>query len=788
MMNKIIIYSDSNNIIEPQSENVLEINDISDYVYGYHSIQDAIYNKNQLEMIVRDKYCLNAFIKMQKMYGEEKIKIKKNYYREKIEDIIDMKIPDYIKKDDLIEIDFLEKSKEMNTEKGGGFEEFVLTNILNDFFAYKSFPIKNILSFFDQLDLDVIKNNKKNKLFKKVFKSKINSWKKKTDDELILKLIDLFLSDFKNLYKNISIYNLIYTYPENLVNKLIDKEYMFIKNLNFKKDGKKRDNILNLKKIEKFIEYYLNTKKVKDIKSGEIESIIHNLSGNFKFEFNYIINIISEDPTLIDNALLTELKTKYKNIIDYNDRNKLNNLIPPDRPESPAQLDSLNEWFNWLTNQYFDYRFWLENNNKEDDGINKYSFLYSSWLFENYIKLLSTEENVMPKIITSKLGDALEDDKTIIIIMLDNFNYKYADQLIEIFNKKSYTNFKKEPILSMIPSETYINKGTLLSMNTFEVDEKPDYNKLSQKIGKMYGKTTEYLSNIGKLEESKINRNQLYIVNYLMLDKTLHENQKQAASSLSNRIKSELEAIVQIIDDSINVTNDFETEVYIIPDHGSVKIPSSRMNLIPGFDEINIIDDGYRSVKISDANLKQIKKSDQDFYYIMDKNSFGVPHNYLIAKYYYRFKDTNDSFYVHGGLSPEETIVPLLGFKKENDNLEIELPNLNIKTKNIRKSVKNEIEFTLRNRNPFSLNDIKIELVNSELKCPNKIKYLEAVSAFEEEKILFSKVEISNNKSTIALLIDVSFNYLNNRYDERYKFDLSIKAIQENSFDLNDLL
>ncbi|MFW5891722.1 MAG: PglZ domain-containing protein, partial [bacterium] len=395
---------------------------------------------------------------------------------------------------------------------------------------------------------------------------------------------------------------------------------------------------------------------------------------------------------------------------------------------------------------------------------------------------------IMPKVITSKLGDALEGKKTIIIIMLDNFNYKYADQLIEIFNRNNYTNFKKEPILSMIPSETYINKGTLLSMNTFEVDEKPDYNSLCQNIGKMYSIDTEYLSNIGKLKESKIKKNHLYVVNYLMLDKTLHENQKQAASSLPNRIKNELEAIVQIIDDSINDTNKLETEVYIIPDHGSVKIPSSRMNLIPGFDEIDIIDDGYRSVKISDRNLKQIKKSDQDFYYIMDKNRFGVPHNYLIAKYYYRFKETNNSFYVHGGLSPEETIVPLLGFKKDNDNVEIELPNLNIKTKSIRKSVKNEIEFGLKNSNPFSLNNIKIELANSELKCPNKTKYLEAVDAFEEEKILFNKVEISNNKSTIALLVDVSFNYLNNKYDKRYKFELFIKSIQENSFDLNDLL
>jgi len=95
-MNEIIIYNDSNKIIEPHSGDIVEINDISDYVYGYRRIQDAIYNSKQLEVIVRDNYCLNAYIKMQKMYGEEKIKIKRNYYREKIEDMID-KIVDRLK-------------------------------------------------------------------------------------------------------------------------------------------------------------------------------------------------------------------------------------------------------------------------------------------------------------------------------------------------------------------------------------------------------------------------------------------------------------------------------------------------------------------------------------------------------------------------------------------------------------------------------------------------------------------------------------------------------------------
>ena len=50
--------------------------------------------------------------------------------------------------------------------------------------------------------------------------------------------------------------------------------------------------------------------------------------------------------------------------------------------------------------------------------------------------------------------------------------------------------------------------------------------------------------------------------------------------------------------------------------------------------------------------------------YTLDRHKYGLDNNYLIARHYYRFLKTEDNFYVHGGLTPEETIVPFVTFRK----------------------------------------------------------------------------------------------------------------------------
>lgn len=784
MMSKVIINSDINNILD--SNTGIEINDISDYLFGYKKIQEAIYKDLDLNLIVRNQYCLNAYKKMQKIYGEDKIVIKKHFYRQKIEEALDTKIPSYITNKDLKDSELLKKVKEFNYNKGASFEEIILANFLNNYFSYKKFPVHDILDFLDNTNINFIKKNKKNKLFRKAFKTKISSWKNEIKSEEEREMIESFLSNPIELFKNLAIYNLIYTYPSSLVNRLIGEEYKFLKKVNFKKDNKERD-IVDLGKIKEALLFHLNSKKDEKMTLDKLKGVVHQLSGNFTYELDFILELIENSIEIVDINLINELKIRFKNIIDSNYISKINSLIPPDKPLKPSNNFDLNDWLHWASEEYLDYRFWLEENNKEDKEVDQYSFQYSNWLFNNYLDLISKEKNIMHKVITSKIGDELTSNDVSVILIIDNFNYKYVSYLKDLFNKEGFTNINDEPILSMIPSETYINKGTLLGMQPYEIDEKPNYNKMCDNIGKMYDKNIKYLSNIGKLKTEKVKNNYIYVINYLMIDKTLHENQKQAASPLNERIINELEWLVKIIGDFIDgLDYKFNTKLYVISDHGSVKISEEKINLIPNYKD-KIIDDGYRSAKISDDAVKQLKNRNQNFCYIMDKNTFGTPYNYLIAKEYYRFKKTDNSFYVHGGLTPEETIVPFLTFEKRT--ADIKYPELDLKTNEIRKSVKSNIKLVFINKNNYPLTELKLEILNSEVKGENKTIYIDNINEFTEKNIDFRQIKVTNKgNEKINLLVKVKFNYLGERYTKEYNFSIKIKSIQENKFNLNDLL
>jgi hypothetical protein len=73
-------------------------------------------------------------------------------------------------------------------------------------------------------------------------------------------------------------------------------------------------------------------------------------------------------------------------------------------------------------------------------------------------------------------------------------------------------------------------------------------------------------------------------------------------------------------------------------------------------------DKHHRYISINDDELKQLPVNVQFQCYLFEKNRFGLEQNYLAARNYYRFIETNASTYIHGGLSPEETLVPVAVF------------------------------------------------------------------------------------------------------------------------------
>jgi hypothetical protein len=103
--------------------------------------------------------------------------------------------------------------------------------------------------------------------------------------------------------------------------------------------------------------------------------------------------------------------------------------------------------------------------------------------------------------------------------------------------------------------------------------------------------------------------------------------------------------------------------VIVVSDHGSTRIPAEAPNPIDRcFYASRVSDQHHRYVTISDKELAALPDNVRFECYVFERERFDLPTNYLAARSTYRFAEAGAGIYVHGGLSPEETIVPLTVF------------------------------------------------------------------------------------------------------------------------------
>lgn len=172
--------------------------------------------------------------------------------------------------------------------------------------------------------------------------------------------------------------------------------------------------------------------------------------------------------------------------------------------------------------------------------------------------------------------------------------------------------------------------------------------------------------------------------------------------------------------------------------------------------------------------------------YVLDRNEFGIKENYLISKGYNRFIETDFSFYVHGGITPEENIIPLLKF--ERMQLSFVEPEVIIRGAEFRYSTNGTINLTIKNFNEYPLENVTITILNENIKWENKNLIVARIDKINQIDIALDKVRIlKHHENNEKITIKTQFNYVGRTLEREFEFDIKIKAIQENKVNFDDL-
>jgi hypothetical protein len=226
-------------------------------------------------------------------------------------------------------------------------------------------------------------------------------------------------------------------------------------------------------------------------------------------------------------------------------------------------------------------------------------------------------------------------------------------------------------------------------------------------------------------------------------------------------------------------------QIYCISDHGSTRIASHVINVLDKrFFSTLAQSSHHRFIALSDEDFRHLPQVVQTQCYLIDRERFKTRKNYLAARQYYRFTNTNEHFYVHGGLTPEEVVVPFARFLYSSTPPQV--PSLRLLTQHIRYAVQSSVQLEIGNPNPAPLEALSFRLLDTDAEdvCIAQMlpKHTQQVAFW----VLFPKTFGQNTKRLFT--IRMSYQYEGNTfgpYDQA--FEITMKSLMEVTDDPFDL-
>jgi hypothetical protein len=784
----ISIINDSFKLGDTKDKLVIE--GIFNYIDVYTQIVNALNNNVSLDVLVRDSTCFTWLSRLKEQYGSEYIKIYINTPRNILRQKWNLQtLPDDITDRQILDASLLKL--EISPKRGENFQNIILEKFYSSFLTFLELPISRLTDLLNDLVKDKkLQNNRKTFLVYQQYEKRFDEWAEKAKDDGIKDLIENIKSNPENVRIELMKYKLVKNYPIEISEHVLGERYDTFQKLNLDLKNLPIEEAKLKRTINEIEIFLLNELKIKTLK--DLEELITTVSGELAVEFNEINKLIYYFKDIISKELINRIKDKFTPISDQisAELRRLDFIIPPLKPAKPNITWEADQWLEWAINSYLPYQFWLEEQNLYDKEIATFSEMFADWFYKNFIELKSSFPKMLHKAVVNICHEIRNSKGVGLFIAIDNFNFKYINILRSLFRQRQFICEEPQGYFSMVPTETEVCKKCLFSGESERAAVKNrTYKQIIEEDWSIFlsDKKIKYLPNLGALKKKREKEYDMYFLNYCNVDELLHKDEDELGVNHLEKIYNELDNLVcLVIDFSKRLKIEDKLSIYICSDHGSTKIQEKMPNYIDRKYYNNKSEDKHhRFVTVSDSQIDNLPSHVESNCYVIKKDEFGLTENTLIAKGYSRFVRTTTKYYVHGGLSPEEVIVPFIVFRKiAEESKEI----LFYLEQNIfRYSVKSSILFNLGNINDYEINNVEIGIRNSNIESEYvKFKRIKAKEKINIEIPARFKKTISKKESEF-LMARISYQFLGKTYIQDKEFSITMKSIIQRKADLDDI-
>lgn len=774
-MSGIRIFADLNRHL---SDTEFTFSKINEYPKLYHTVRAMLANKiTYSDIIVQNQQLLTWIKELNEFEPNDMLEIHEMSLRQYISNTWGIIPPSYLQDDELKDIiDILPGLKDKNN-----FEKSVLEHYFQYSFEVNEFTVITI----EEICITANFAEYKNKSQINCIRTILNHQKEKAlkNNRNVSLLVEILFESPEIFVKIVSSFAALKGYPRELRNRFLEEYISELSNVSIKQFIPNTDfipiEITNAIKVE--LNSLLNSSQALE----EVLEIIRCTSGFLESEFEILIKFINASMHFDRNKLIQEVKSHFNQLLmkRLNLLTELESLVSPSFPTEP-NFGTTNEWIDWAELEYLPYRRWQETRKENNELLDAYGNLFSDWIAKNYLEIKYSYPNTVMNLLPS-IKQKIDKQVFTLLLIIDNIGLRWNDHLISLFKKNGINLLKKENFVAAIPTETRISKTALLSANYIFSKNEQDYRKLTeQKTSEQFqSKKLFYTTKVSDLKELPNNAD-FAILNYLMIDEYMHMDQNKMASPKFDVISNELNGLIDLVCKSLQHRP--EIDIFVVSDHGAAKITNERVidveEMLFG-DEI--VDSTERYICVTDDQLNRFRSNLETVGYIFEKHRFNLDANYVIIKGNYSFKKNVMDQYIHGGISAEELLVPLLHFHRSSHK--VIQPNVFMKDNAFRFNVKSQITFTIENTNQMPVENLQLTILSPFVSVDNDTVNIDKIDAMTKADIKIDNVRIMRKGNTVPteLSISIRYDFASKQYNSDKRLPIVIKTMQENTFDFD---
>lgn len=767
-----------------RSEESLCVKGYTDYIRARKQIREALTKKRDLLIHIIDPVCSKWFWDL-KAYPEMEIeehdpcrKLREKFGFDSLPKEV-LEDPEFIIRLNLI-------SKPVPKEHPKNVTNWILNETLGKCWGERIPSWLHLASLMNWFLQGLDERGANEKILGEWKENRVKKWLSENKRDIHF-AYEWFFKEPKSRAKIVCAAQILKDYPEKLRKEWISKivpecelpSYELITSLPFLWQDQ---NIIQ--KISEDVQLYWQGEFQKE--EVNFQELLNGMSGKIIGELEAVYEWLKKNPEKCSIREIDMIQSKFDILEETrNYCDDLVTLIPPKYPCTPDPKWTWDKWSHWILTEYFPYRFWLWRSKKTDTKVDEFSCLFSDWLYKNYPKFIHKLEPLVYGTFY-RIKNLIKQGYTVLWILIDNLTWNLSEDLLKMLQAQKI-NLVEEifPQIAMLPSETHISKRAILTGQIpSQIQEKTPDVLFRECVSKL-GINARREVNTKNLKQLFSQPAHLYLYQYDKLDSLAHESEYKIVDRTSSIQEALSWLVKQIIKEVKELPNIHKLRIVISTDHGSTYIAKSGRNLEipPSAEEDETSKRHKRFIRI--AEKKELNERE---WYFLKSQDFGLKNDYVVTKGYF-YLTSRPQGYTHGGLTPEEAVVPYLELQAE-EQPELKPLDIVYRGKEILRGRPQELTFIIKNSNTFNITNFSLRLPEHmlEIRMPSD-KSIKQRSEGETEKFSITLEPKMPVKAGYCILYGVcSYKAFGMLRTQKIEIKIGVRQIYKTSEEIEDLL